>query len=230
LTPGEKVPVIAAGLPLPFPPRRALIASGVNGLVTMSLDSSASVQPAAPSLRDALRRARAESAEKSGVLVELRTAEMVRLDLLKEALEPVLAQVPDDIDLFETAIMPGDPARLFVDQLGFVEMDHDKRTYRFLQDTRYGRRLIAQSDKLPVILPAMTDYIARRLVEREKALASDLTEAPPAAESKPVASGAAAASPRRHGRSLVVLFILAAIATFVIFFALANLWRASFGG
>lgn len=193
----------------------------------MSLDSSASVPPAPPSLRDALRRARAESAEKSGVLVELRTAEMARLDLLKEALEPVVAQVPEDIDLFETAIMPGEPARLFVDQIGFVEMGHDKRTWRFFQDTRWGRRLIAESDKLPVILPAMTDYIARRMVEREKALASDTT---PMAASLPSADMAAPAAPAVAQRpSLAAVFIAAAVLTFVAFFVLANLWRSSIG-
>ena len=67
--------------------------------------------------------------------------------------------------------------RLFVDVLGFVEMGRDKRTYCFFQDTRYGRRLMAESDRLPVIVEAVTDYVARRLVEREKALASDLTPA-----------------------------------------------------
>ncbi|HVV92140.1 MAG TPA: hypothetical protein VHD15_01865 [Hyphomicrobiales bacterium] len=192
----------------------------------MSLDSSASVPPQVPSLRDALRRARSESAERSGVLVELRTAEMARLDLLKEALEPVLAQVPEDIDLFESALMPGDPARLFVDQLGFVEMGADKRTYRFFQDTRYGRRLIAESEKLPVILPAMTDYIARRMVEREKALASDLVETAPAAAA-PRPAAAPAEKPRRGAR-LVGLVALAAIAAFVVFFILADLWQSYF--
>ncbi len=127
-----------------------------------------------PSLREALRRARAESAERSGVLVELRTVELARLDLLKEKLEPVFAQVPDEVDLFDAAILPGDPARLFVDVLGFVEMGRDKRTYRFFQDSRYGRKLIAETDNLQGMTQAITDYVARRMVEREKALVSDL--------------------------------------------------------
>jgi len=194
--------------------------------------------PPPPSLRDALRRARAESAEKSGVLVELRTAEMARLDLLKEALEPVLQQVPQYIDLFETAIMPGDPARLFLDQLGFVEMAADKRTYRFFQDTRYGRTLIAQSDKLPAMVAAMTDYVARRMVEREKALASDsFTPAQPAAGSAAIAevppasaNSATAAPPPRRAASGTLWTIILAIVVVVGVFIVADLWDYALRG
>lgn len=149
-----------------------------------------------PSLREALRRARAASAEKSGAIVELRTAELARLDLLKEQLEPVFAQVPQGVDLFDAAILPGDPARLFVDVLGFVEMGRDKRTYRFFHDTRYGRKLISETTNLHEVTQAITDYVAHRIVEREKALISDLgtftpppkTAAPPAANHEPKGS------------------------------------------
>lgn len=161
--------------------------------------------PPSPSLREALRRARAASAERSGVLVELRTAELARLDLLKEQLEPVFKEVPQGVDLFEAAIMPGDPARLFVDVLGFVEMGRDKRTYRFFHDTRYGRKLIAETEKLPAITQAITDYVAHRIVEREKALVSDLVEPMKIAAAAP----AAAKEPRG---SLVLLAVLALIA------------------
>lgn len=145
------------------------------------MDQSRASTPA-PSLREALRRARAGSAEKSGVLVELRTAELARLDLLKERLEGVFAQVPQEIDLFDAAILPGDPARLFVDVLGFIEMGRDKRTYRFFHDTRYGRQLLAETEDLDEVTQSITDYVANRIIEREKALISDLA---PVAAPKP---------------------------------------------
>ena len=171
--------------------------------------------PTAPSLREALRRARTESAERSGVLVELRTAELARLDLLKEALEPVLAQVPDNVELFDSAIQPGEPARLFVDVLGFVEMGRDKRTYRFFQDTRYGRRLLAEDDRLPGIVQAVTDYVARRVVEREKALAADTIGGPAAAEGRP--------APRHL--LLALLFWLTVVVTFGVVIFAAEVWH-----
>ena len=123
-------------------------------------------------LSAALRSARIEEAERSQVLGDLRDAEMARLDLLREMMEPVLAQVPPEADLFDTGIVPGEHPRLFIDMIAFVEMARDRRTYRFLQDRRDGRVVLAESDSVGAMLRALTAYIARRLVEREKMLAS----------------------------------------------------------
>jgi hypothetical protein len=142
-------------------------------------------------LAGALRRARVENAEHSAALADLRAAEIARLELLGDALAPVLAQTPPDCDIFDVAVSPGARPRLFIDQIGFVEMDRDRRTYRFLQDTRHGRITLRESADLEELVEAVTNYIAHRLIEREKALAVDyasggparlVREAPPRAE------------------------------------------------
>ena len=127
------------------------------------------------SLAAAVRLARVEGAERSQVIAELRGAEMARLEMLRDAIAPVLAQVPEGIDLFDAALMGGEHPRLFLDMIGFFEMGRDRRTYRFLQDTRHGRVTIAEGERLEPMIDAARHYIARRLVEREKALASDQT-------------------------------------------------------
>ena len=129
------------------------------------------LRAAAPSLTAALRRARVEEAERSDVIDDLRGAELARLEALQEALAPVLAQVPDDVDLFDTGIVPGDKPRLFIDMIAFVDMGRDRRGYRFVQDTRHGRVTIAESERVDTMVDAITGYIARRLVERDKAQA-----------------------------------------------------------
>jgi hypothetical protein len=164
------------------------------------------------------------SAEKSGVLVELRTAELARLDLLKDELLPVFAQVPQGVDLFDAAIMPGDPARLFVDVLGFVEMGRDKRTYRFFHDTRYGRKLIAETDEIRKITQAITDYVAHRIVEREKALVSDTVEMKPQFV-VPTAAPAAEPEDRPRKSSSLLIFIVAVLAGLFAFWAAGSLGR-----
>jgi len=50
-------------------------------------------------------------------------------------------------------------------------MGRDKRVYRFVQDTRYGRKVLAESGHIPEIVQAVTKYLALRLIERERALA-----------------------------------------------------------
>ena len=133
------------------------------------------LQSVTPSLKGAIRRVRIEEAERSGVLAELRGAEVARLEMLAEALESVFTQVPDHVDIFDAGIVQGETPRLYVDMIGFVEMGPDKRAYRFIQTTRHGRVVIATSEKIDTMVAAINTYVARRLVEREQALAGDRT-------------------------------------------------------
>lgn len=126
-------------------------------------------------LKFALRRARVDEAERSEVIAELRGAEIARLEMLKEEVAPLLAEIPQGVDFFDLGIVPGDHPRLFVDMIGFVEMARDRRSYCFVQDTRHGRVILAESERLEPMVEAITNYIARRLIEREKALSGDMT-------------------------------------------------------
>jgi hypothetical protein len=124
-------------------------------------------------LKDAVREARIEAAERSGVVVDLRDADAARLDLLNEALDPLFKEIPDDIELFDRGVSKGDVPRLWIDVVAHVEMGRDKRQYRFVQDTRYGRAVLAESYEVPALVQAITRYVARRMVEREHALSED---------------------------------------------------------
>src|SRR6266481_5594881 len=107
-------------------------------------------------LRDALRKARVDQAERSAVVVDLHDAEVARLDL------------------FDRGISRGETPRLWIDAIAHVCMGPDKRVYRFLQETRYGRKVLAESVNVPEIVHAVTKYLAQRLLERERALADGL--------------------------------------------------------
>jgi hypothetical protein len=157
-------------------------------------------------LRDALRQARIEAADRTGVVVDLRDAEVARLEILSEALDPLFAQIPEQVDLFDRGISQGDTPRLWIDVVAHVVMGRDKRIYRFVQDTRFGRIVIAESHDVAEIVEAVTDYVARRMVEREHALAA--TPAKPVVLEKP---------PRRHGFWIFSLgFVIGAVALFAL--------------
>src|SRR5437870_4274691 len=135
-------------------------------------------------LRDALRQARIEAADRTGVVVELRDAEVARLEILNEALDPLFAEVPEQVDLFDRGVSQGETPRLWIDVVAHVVMGRDKRIYRFVQDTRFGRIVIAESHDVSAIVDAVTDYVARRMVEREHAMvATPIVE--PVVEKKP---------------------------------------------
>lgn len=136
-------------------------------------DSLPTTSGSTPDLKAAVRRARMEDAERSSMAVDLRQAEIARLESLNEALAPVFAQLPREAEMFDHGIVPLEKPRLFVDMIAFVEMARDRHTYRFLQENRAGRSLIAESDKITELAEAVTLYLGRRVVEREKALARD---------------------------------------------------------
>jgi hypothetical protein len=126
-------------------------------------------QPPSP-LKEAMHQARVEAAERTGVVVDLRDAEVARLELLNEALDPVFAEVLPEVDLFDRGISRGETPRLWIDAVTHVAMGRDKRGYRFLHDSRMGRHVLAESHEIPVIVQAVTTYVARRLVERQRVL------------------------------------------------------------
>jgi hypothetical protein len=124
-------------------------------------------------LKDALRQTRIEAAERSGVVVDLRDAELARLELLNEALDPLFKEIPPEVELFDRGISRGETPRLWIDAIAHVNMGRDKRRYRFVQDSRYGRKVLADSTEIKDMVEAVTHYVASRLIERERALASD---------------------------------------------------------
>lgn len=165
-------------------------------------------------LRDALQKARIEAADRSGVVVDLRDAELARLEILNEALNPLFGEIPVQVDLFDRGISRGDMPRLWIDSVAHIAMGRDKRIYRFVQDTRFGRTLLAESHDVPVMVDAITDYIARRMIEREQALVTPM----------PVAAASVApqvVAVKKSGR--VWTFALGFFAGLVALFALALL-------
>jgi hypothetical protein len=155
-------------------------------------------------LRDALRKARIEAADRTGVVVELRDAEVARLEILNDALDPLFSEIPAGVDLFDRGVSQGDTPRLWIDAVAHIAMGRDKRSYRFVQDTRFGRIVLAESHDVPVIVAAVTDYVARRMIEREHAMVAT-----------PIVEPEAPKKPRRRGFWLFVLgFLLGAAALF----------------
>ena len=154
-------------------------------------------QPRTVRLRDALLRARIEAADRTGVVVDLRDAEVARLEILNDALDSLFSEIPAGVDLFDRGISQGDTPRLWIDVVAHIMMGRDKRMYRFVQDTRHGRIVLAESHDTGAIVEAVTDYVARRMVEREHAMVV-------APEPKP-------ATPEKPRRSRIWSFLLGVI-------------------
>src|SRR3974390_748913 len=71
-------------------------------------------------LKDAVRGARIEAAERSAVVVDLRDADVARLELLNETLDPLFEDIPKEVELFDRGVSKGDVPRLWVDVIAHV--------------------------------------------------------------------------------------------------------------
>ncbi|MHA1554752.1 MAG: hypothetical protein ACTSU0_10110 [Alphaproteobacteria bacterium] len=125
------------------------------------------------SLSDALHRVRTAETERADVVVELRDAERARLEILAEELGSVFDEIPTDNDQFLFTVAPGLPPRLWIDLTSFVVMARDRRTYRFLKDTRLGRTILLETTELMDVADTITNYVAERIIERERAVEGD---------------------------------------------------------
>lgn len=125
-------------------------------------------------LSDAVRRVRIAESERVDAIVDLHEAEKARLSALAESLEAVFAEVPADDDFFLFNIAGGMQPRLWIDPTSHVVIGRDRRTYRFLKDTRLGRVVIRETPDLEAMADSVTDYIAEKTVERERVQEGEL--------------------------------------------------------
>lgn len=130
-------------------------------------------------LADAVRDVKNAFADRDDVIVEMRDAHRMRLDLLATELAPVFADVPADMDSFDFAVSSGLQPRLWIDAVCHVAMGRDRRTYRFLKDTRIGRVVLAESSAMKPVADAVTRYVAERVVERQRMMEGGMESAMP---------------------------------------------------
>jgi hypothetical protein len=186
-------------------------------------DAEASVTPIdqARRLNDAVREVKNAAADRDDVVVEIREASRVRLELLAQELQPVFDAVPADNDWFDFAISSGLQPRLWIDAISHVTLARDRRTYRFLADTRLGRTVLAEAPEIKPVADQVTRYIAERMVERQRLVEGTVE---PVARLAERAKWGSVSRPRRgwraylHGALLVIAGALVGLAFAAAFF------------
>ena len=138
--------------------------------------------PQARRLADVIREVKNAAADRDDVVVELREASRTRLELMADELAPLFAQVPADIELFDFTISSGLKPRLWIDAVSHVAMARDRRTYRFVKDTRAGRIVLAEDTAMKPVADQVARYVAERLLERERLMEGGAEPAVPGLE------------------------------------------------
>lgn len=125
------------------------------------------------SLRNAIRSVRIAGMERTDVVVTLQESEKARLEMLSEELIDVFKEIPEDDDQFSFQIVPGTQPRLWIDMTSHVLMGRDKHSYRFVKETRLGRMVLLETAEIDDMADCITEYIAERIIEKERALEAD---------------------------------------------------------
>jgi hypothetical protein len=127
-------------------------------------------------LSDVVRERRIVAAEREDVVIDMKEADKARLELLMEELEPLINDVDQEDDRFDFSISSGEQPRFWIDSVTHVHMGRDRRTFRFVRDSRLGRVVLAEDSDLKTIAGQIGNYVADRVIEREKIIEGDLED------------------------------------------------------
>lgn len=166
--------------------------------------------PGDQSLSGALRQARLAEAAHFEAVLDIRDAETLRLQVLKDDLVPVVQGNSSASSFIDLALVPGDPPRLWVDLITFVLMAPDPRTYRLVQDSPAGRQTLLETTNRSEMVERITQHIAHRMIAREREMTREST---PTASSRPTVLG--------HSTTALILawlsgFSIGALALFIV--------------
>lgn len=174
-------------------------------------------------LSAAILEAKSARADRDDVVHEIRDLQRARLDVLKQELQDVIEDVPADDETFDFAISSGAQPRFWIDAVAYVAIARDRRTYRFLRDTRAGRAVLAEAEDAAPVADAVTRYVAERIVERKRqleepeeratALPSPLVSAQPDAAAGDEAGKRSRAGEALSGLALIIIGVLIGGAT-----------------
>lgn len=138
-------------------------------------------------LKAAIRNAKTAQADRLDSITDIRETDIARLELLLQDLQPVFDAVPATDEQWDFCLNKGMQPRLWLDASAFVMIARDRRSYRFVRDTRLGRIILADNKDIKVISEAVTRYIASRILERERLMDDWTSDVPVAAQQAAVA-------------------------------------------
>ena len=116
----------------------------------------------------ALRQARLAEAAHLEAVLDIRDAQTLRLQVMKDELAPIILANAEAASFVDLALVPGDPPRLWIDLITSIVMAPDPRTYRLVQDGQSGRQTLLETGDRQEMIDRVRQHVAHRLVARER--------------------------------------------------------------
>ncbi|MGQ0485246.1 MAG: hypothetical protein ACT4SY_07860 [Hyphomicrobiales bacterium] len=155
---------------------------------------------------EALRQARLTEAAHHEAVLGIKDAKSLRLQVLKDEIAAVIAHSQEARQLFDLALAPGEPPKLWIDLITFVVMEPDYRTYRLVQDNQAGRDILLETAARREMAERLKHHMAHRIIARQRQMAAT----PPAGQRIGFSAGSLiVAGLSGFGLAIPILLILA---------------------
>ena len=123
-------------------------------------------------LGEALRTARLAEAAHAEAVEGLKDAKSLRLQVLKDELQPIMAEPEAARHGFDLVVGPGETPKLWIDLITSVVMEPDPRTYRLVEDGQDGRETLFETAERSEMVAALKRHLAHRIIARERKIAA----------------------------------------------------------
>ena len=128
---------------------------------------------AAIALAEAMQRARSQYHSETVKAVEPvipAISPKQSLDALRKKLKPLYAAIPQEVEGMDLGVVRDEKPRLYLDMIAFVDMQEDQKSYRLVQSGRNGPQVLLETADDTALITRITDYIAHRLIARDRIL------------------------------------------------------------
>ncbi len=115
-----------------------------------------------------VRRARLAQAAHFDAVAGIRDAQTLRLAALNDELVQKMREEPRLAALLPLQMDSGFPPRLWLDDISYVEMEPDPRTFRLVRQDPAGHVTVAETRELREMVARIRTYASHRLIEAER--------------------------------------------------------------
>jgi hypothetical protein len=136
-------------------------------------DGAQSRNLAAIALAEAMHRARMmphAEARVAGAQPTPSLSSKARLDVLRKKLKPLYDAIPQDVEGVDLGVVREDKPRLFLDMISFIDVSEESKKFRLIKGGRNGPQVLHETSDETALISRITDYIAERLIVRERIL------------------------------------------------------------
>lgn len=116
----------------------------------------------------ALKEARLAEAAHLDAVLDLRDARVLRLETLRETLQPQLKMNSEGNSFFELSVQAGEKPKLWLDLISAIEMEPDPKTYRLMQGKQGARECLLETQDANQMAAFALKYLAHRLIAQDK--------------------------------------------------------------